>query len=68
MCVRSARAPYVCDSDGSLVLALADRFGMVPDGEAGEAEALQLMCTIMDVVSEVRIAVKSKQQKKTPRI
>lgn len=26
---------------------------MVPEGETGEAEALQLMCTIMDIVSEV---------------
>ena len=51
-----ARALCICDSDGSLALALADRFGLVPDGEAGEAEALQLMCTIMDVVSEVRAA------------
>ena len=65
MCVRSrVRAPCICDSDGSLALALADRFGLVPDGEAGEAEALQLMCTIMDVVSEVRAAGIKRPQKK----
>jgi hypothetical protein len=32
---------------------LGKRFGLVPPGEVGEAEALQLMCTLMDIVSEV---------------